>query len=260
MFEKPARRIPHVLTWLVAAGSLAAGPVEAQERPEQRKSEPGASLDATRIRTGEMKYVMLLQGSKFGELSWVVVPGEDGSYSVTEQTSGAAGHGRSSYAFTRDFIPLSASQEGTLGNMRAVLELEYAGPWIRGRATLPLEGETLGAEDPRMEDIVVDTLVAPGTLDEQMGLAAVMASSLRAGQHLEFPIFSPRSGVTRFRAKVTEEVSVKVPAGVFEAYRIEVSYDETALVVYMTRETPRLLVKEELGGGAVTIELEATGG
>lgn len=259
MCEKVKKRLRCFLACLVAVEVLAVGSVNAQEHPVQPGSDREASLDASLIRIGQFRYVMLLQGNKFGEFSWGMERRDDGSYEVTEEASGAAGRERSRYSFTRDFVPLSVHQEGMLGELDARLDLEYDGPRIRGTATMPSDDEAEGTEQPHAEEVVVDTLVVPGTLDELMGLAAVMASPLATDRRMEVPVFSPGRGVTRFRAKVTDEVTVTVPAGVFDTYRVEISYAQATLVVYVTRDTPRHLVKEELGDGSVTIELDSTG-
>ncbi|MFQ5678098.1 MAG: hypothetical protein ACE5HP_01405 [Gemmatimonadota bacterium] len=241
-------------------GSLACGGVagfaHAQEPPPSPAA--GSSLDASRIATGAFRYVMLLQGRKFGEFGLTVTRREDGSFQVSEEAAGAAGRQRSTYLFTRDLRPVSADQEGTFGEVSASLHLTYEGPWVRGRARLPAE-EDPPTDSPRVREVVVDTLLAPGTLDEQMELAVILAGPLRPGARIERPIFSPGRGVRRLRAAVTDEVTVKVPAGTFETYRVEISSAESGLVVYVTRDLPRRLVKEELGGGAVSIELESGG-
>lgn len=259
------RRKPALLSMLVLVSVPALGAKPAAGQTPGRTEEEGRvpddtvlaapELDAGRMRTGEFRYGILFRDDRLGAYTLSVSEREDGTWEVAEAATGASGSQSGTYVFTRTLEPVSAEQEGTMGPVSAKLGLRYANGRVTGRGSLPAPPEEPGGT-PEVEEIVVDTALAEGTIDENMGLAAVLASPLAPGFRLELPFYDPRRGVGRLTAEVSGQETVEVPAGTYEAYRVEYSTGEAPLVVYVTVEAPRLLVKQELAGQPVEIVLE----
>jgi hypothetical protein len=63
-----------------------------------------------------------------------------------------------------------------------------------------------------------------------------------------------QNAVRALAVKVAGTEQVTVPAGQFGVYRVEVSGGQQPLVLYVTREAPRRLVKLEIVGQPVVFE------
>lgn len=246
-----------LLLGLAVAHLGAGGALPAQEPAAASDSAalaPRAELDAERIRTGTFRYGIMLQGTKFGKYE-LEFEERDGDYRLEEEASGHAGEQSGTYTFTRGLAPLTARQQGSLGDVSAELRLRYEAGRVTGEATLPGDRPEEGGP-PRMEEIAIDTAVAEGTIDASMGLSAVLASPLSAGFDLRLPLYDPRQGIVALVARVTGEETVEVPAGRFDAYRIEMSAGRSSLVLFVTREAPRVMVRQEFAGQPVVFLLE----
>ncbi len=72
------------------------------------------------------------------------------------------------------------------------------------------------------------------------------------------PVFSVMSGnVTNVTYRVTAAEEVTVPAGTFPAYRVEVTGGPQPMTLYVRRDAPHILLRQEMVGVPVTIELQS---
>jgi hypothetical protein len=67
----------------------------------------------------------------------------------------------------------------------------------------------------------VDALVPGGIVDQRIDWAAILASDLETGEHIEFNVFDPSNGVSRVTAEVRPSEELRVPAGTFSAFRVD---------------------------------------
>lgn len=220
---------------------------------EVRRS--GVELSAERIREGTFTYGLMFRGNRAGQLEMTVERLEDGNYRVTESLSGAVGNQTTRYVMTPSLGPVSVTQEGQMGPVSAKMDLDYSGSRVTGTAIVPRQGQGEGGR-PEMEEISVDTALAAGTIDQNMAGPAVLAASLAEGAEFRLPSYSPRSGVTALRAEVTGEETVEVAAGTFDVYRIQVRVGQQTLSMLVSRQAPRFLIRQEVAGAPVTLELE----
>lgn len=227
---------------------------------EVRRSD--VELAADRIRAGDFRYSLRVQGNALGEVTIRTERG-DGEWRVVQNVSGAGGGQEVSYAFTPSLEPVSVTVRGQAGPVSRFQDLAYERGRVTGTATVPKDpaGGQGRQGPPEMEEVEVDEELEPGTLDSNMDLVAVMAAPLAEGFELQLPVFHPARGVSQLTAEVTGRGTVEVPAGSFETWTVTVTApDGPSTVLHVTRETPRMLVKQEIQGQPVTVELEGTGG
>jgi hypothetical protein len=217
------------------------------------------SLDASRMRTGEFGYQLLFQGNPAGEATITVDrPGED-RYRMKIDLS-VAGRSQSVTAtMTGDLTPISATQEG-MGGSR---DLTYEDGRVSGTATVPdpeADRQQGQRGPPPMTETKVDTALAEGTIDGSMDMPAVLSAPLSEDTGFSLPVFAPGSGVNQLDATVTGQRTVEVPAGSFETWVVEVSRPQQTVTLYVTRDAPHMLVKQEIAGQPVTLELQSAPG
>lgn len=140
-----------------------------------------------------------------------------------------------------------------MGPLSLSRDLSYDGTRVTGRATVPRQGGGGGGANTRQ--VKVDTTLAEGTLDGETNLAAVLASPLSADFEVEVPVYSPGQGVNALNVSVTGRETVEVPAGTFETWAVEIQSPNQTATIYVTRESPRFLVKQEVAGQPVSVVL-----
>jgi phage tail protein X len=213
-------------------------------------------LDASRIRRGTYRYSFRFQGKPLGDLTVTVEETADGNVRVVQDLSGQITRS-SSYVMTPDVSPLSVTNETHMGPLTLSQDLDYEGNRVTGQATVPEQGG--GGGGPSSRQVSVDTALAEGTLDSNMDLAAVLGSPLAEGLEVQFPVFAPGQGVNSLQVTVTGRETVEVPAGSYETWAVEVQGPNQTVTLYVTREAPHLMVKQELSGQPITVELTGTG-
>ena len=121
---------------------------------------------------------------------------------------------------------------------------------MRGSARVP------GREGPR--SLTIDTTLAAGTLDDNQMEAVLGALPLAANSRFTFPVYASGEGrVQTLTLAVAGEESVTVPAGTFSCWRIDLTGGSQALTFYVAKDAPYTLVKFEIVGAPVAIELTA---
>jgi hypothetical protein len=193
--------------------------------------------DARRLRTGHFTYQDLDHGKPVGASHLTIRTRPDGRYEFSARITGNIEEQWLSIA-TPTFEPISASL--TIGPNPAVFTITYHA----GRVT--------GVARTRS----VDAPVPPGIIDQRIDWAAVTASDLDTGRTFAFAVYDPALGVSRATVRVGALERVHVPAGTFDAYRIiyriEKSTGPEAYQVLVTRDLPRMMVREEFPNGIVT--------
>ena len=90
---------------------------------------------------------------------------------------------------------------------------------------------------------------------------ALWLSDLSRGREIEIPVIQVESGtVTTMRAKVLDVGPVDVPAGRFEAYRIEMNSEAGLQILHARVEAPHILLRLETRGQPLVLELEFISG
>lgn len=217
------------------------------------------AMDAERIRADTFTYEVRFDGDELGTLKVSYERTGDGGLRVREQVSGSLGNETTTYVTSSDVRPLSAHREGRLARASAALDLTYRDSAVSGEATVRADSARAGQRAGETRRVEVDRELPPGVLDSNMLLAGLLASPLAPGDSLRYPIFRPGRGVVEARALVTGADSVEVPAGTFDTYRVELATDQGEFVLWVTRATPRTLVRQVFAARPVEVLLRSVG-
>jgi zinc protease len=127
--------------------------------------------------------------------------------------------------------------------------LVYAAGRVTGKSFAP-------QADGSAQQFAVDTVVPPGIVDENVAPFVGSVLPLAPGQTFKLTVFTPSEVVTKVLTfKVGQPESVVVPAGTFQAYRVDVSGSKFPFVLYVSVDSPHRVVKQEFVGQPVVIEL-----
>jgi hypothetical protein len=219
---------------------------------------PGDAIiarNAHRLKQGMFFYRDLDHGKEVGKSSISIksLPGS-GNYRFSNEATLAAGfsgfHSQRWQAIaSADFAPVSAVLEFVGGSESSpIFDLHYAARRVSGyvierKAAAPVKRPV---DDPILEN----------TVDQRIDWAAAISSSLVPGRQSEFTVYDPATGVSRVVERVAEPETIKTPAGVFAAIRIEYEVEKRGrverYVVFATRTLPRVMVREDFPNGVVT--------
>jgi len=148
-----------------------------------------------------------------------------------------------------DGSPRLLDQVTVQQGQKAETHLKYAEARVKGRIAVPQQDGTVRQFD-------IDTVLPPGTLDENTVPVVVPAFPLAPGKTFTVGFFSPSEKVTKpLTFKVAAPERVSVPAGVFQAYHIDVSGARVPLIIWVSVDTPRRVVKTEFVGQPFVVEL-----
>jgi hypothetical protein len=129
--------------------------------------------------------------------------------------------------------------------------IAYAESWrnlAQGDASAELrDGRITGAARlPAMMGGSLEYGVAapPGTVFAAMALEVVSAAKLEIGGTLTLPVFTTTTGqIDEWQFEVTAVENVTVPAGTFQAFRVEQRGGRTPQVLYLRQDAPHILLK-----------------
>jgi predicted Zn-dependent peptidase len=127
--------------------------------------------------------------------------------------------------------------------------LVYAGGRVTGNNLVP-------QPDGTVQQLPVDTAVPPGIVDENVAPLVGSSLVLAPGQTVRLTVFTPSEVATKVLTfKVGQPETVVVPAGTFQAYRVDVTGPRIPLVLYVSVDSPHRVVKQEFVGQPAVIEL-----
>ena len=148
-----------------------------------------------------------------------------------------------------DGSPRQLDQVTVQQGQKGETHLTYAGARVKGRSAVP-------QPDGAVRQVDIDTPLAPGTMDENAVPVLVPAFPLTPGKAFTVTFFSPSENMAKpLTFKVGTPERVTVPAGVFQAYHIDVSGARVPLVMWVSVDTPRRVVKTEFVGQPFVVEL-----
>jgi hypothetical protein len=104
--------------------------------------------------------------------------------------------------------------------------------------------------------VTVDTTVEAGSVDENALGVLLPALPLEQGKTFNLNVFSTGEGVTRVvSVKVAAVENVAVPAGNLPAFRLELSGMQLPVVMHVSQQAPRRLVRVAPTGAPIVFEL-----
>lgn len=200
-------------------------------------------FDASGLQPVTLTYGIQVQGNTMATAQ--VALAREGDVWVGTQT--APPGATSEVRFTGDFTPLSFKQAVPPAGID--VSLTFADGRVKGTATLP---QQMGGNK------TFDEAVVAGTRLPNMDSWILATADLAQGKTIALPIFSPMGGgVTNFTATVVGSESVTVPAGTFETWKVETTGGQGGGTLYLTKDAPHTVVKQEIAGQPVVLVLQS---
>ncbi len=206
------------------------------------------AFDRGQIVARSDSFQALVQGNVFGgQSAKAVVDGDSIVYS--ESTVIGPFQQQSTVVLNGDLSMRRTDQTGLVQGQRTEIHLVYAGGRVKGTSQPPQPGAA-------PKTITVDTTVAAGTIDDNALAVLLPALPLAQGKTFNLNVFSSAEGTTKVvSVKVTAIENVLVPAGTFPAYRLELSGMQLPIVMHVTQQAPRRIVRVAPTGAPLVFEL-----
>jgi zinc protease len=110
-----------------------------------------------------------------------------------------------------------------------------------------------------LHEASVDTVLAPHVIDDNMVQMLAGAFPLAVGGSFMVATYDAAQGnVWPIAVRVTDAGTVTVPAGDFDAYKLDLTGGPVPLQYWVSKATPRLLLRMELVGQPISFELVQT--
>jgi len=205
------------------------------------------AFDRSQIVARSDSFQALVQGNVLGgQAARVVIDGDSIVY--TESTVIGQFQQLSTVVLNSDLSIRRTDQTGLVQGQHTETHLTYAGGRVKGTSQSPQPG------GPRT--ITVDTTVAAGAVDDNALAVLLPALPLEQGKTFNLNVFSSGEGATKVvSVKVAAIENVVVPAGTFPAYRLELSGMQLPIVMHVTQQAPRRLVRVAPTGAPLVFEL-----
>lgn len=203
-------------------------------------------FDAARLLPRSDSFAVTVQGRQVGGIRETLEKTADGYRLVSVQS--LAGMNQSTEVlFSRTLAMTSVKQEGQARGQSMKIGVAYGRGRAKGTATTP------GPQG--MKTIAVDTTVPPGAVDDNALQSLLPALPLGAGKTFQVPVFASGQGTSKvMTVTVSGSESVTVPAGTFDAWKVEVAGGQVPVTFWVSRTDPRV-VKMGFAGAPMAFEL-----
>jgi zinc protease len=209
------------------------------------------TLDAVQIVARRDSFAVMIQGNPMG--AQVSELKEEGDGLVYVEVTSIPLMGLTQNTRVRmergSLAPLAIEQNGQIGGQATETRINVAGGRATGRAQSPQPGGQVKTVD-------VDTALAVGTFDTNQLQTVLPALALAEGASITVNVFNASDASIKpvtFKVEGVEDVTV--PAGTFSTFKVSMAGGDVPAVLYVSRETPRRVVKIEVVGQPVAFEL-----
>ena len=205
-------------------------------------------LDLSKLKAGTDSFTIFVQGNPFGYQTSKLDKSANG-WTYSEHTSiSTFVQLNTVVTFTDALVPMKATQSGKQGPMDVKIDVTYADGRAKGSATSPQPNGTA-------KEIAVDAAVPAGTIDDNMISVVMPTLKWKNGSSFKIAIFqSSKNAVTVATVSVTGEESVKVPAGTFDAWKVDIAGLDTPITVWIEKAGEHRMLKQVLVGTPVEIQ------
>lgn len=186
-------------------------------------------------------FVVVVQGNALGFQRTSIERTEGGIRIVDEVNITPIMTQRTEVELGPDGALRSTKQAGRVRGQSTSIDITYHDGRAKGSATTPSAGGPA--------TISIDTTVAPGAIDDNLLAALIHSLSWTPNASFTLPVFLSGKGYSQLvtaTVKGTEQVTV--PAGTFEAYRVELSGGQAPVAMYITTDASNRLVKITMQG------------
>ena len=206
------------------------------------------ALDRSQVVARSDSFRAVVQGNVFGgQVTTVDIAGDSIVYNETTTIGGF--QQRSTVVLNSDLTMRRTDQTGSVGNQQTHTQLAYSGGRVKGTS---MSAQPTGTP----KSVTVDTAIAAGTIDDNALALLLPALPLEQGKTFNLNVFSSGEGATKVvSVKVTGVEQVVVPAGTFPAFRLELSGMQLPLVMHVSQQAPRRLLRIAPTGAPLVFEL-----
>jgi zinc protease len=209
------------------------------------------TVDHAQIVTRADSFEVLVQGNPLGAMTSSVQVSKDSLVYVQRTTiaGGTVQQTTTAHLNPADLSVTQVDQTGSVQGQAADVHLTYGGGRVQGKATTPQPSGT-------PQTIQIDTTIAAGTYDDNVLNLIFPALPLAVGQAFNLSVFESGKGQIKvIQVKVSDGGSTTVPAGTFPTFKLDVTGGQVPTTFYVTRDTPRRIVKVELVGEPFVFQL-----
>jgi hypothetical protein len=191
-----------------------------------------SDFDAARLRTGVFRYRTTFRGKPAGDSLIQISKQPNGHYVFSNQVSGEFKQSWEAVSLP-DFTPISARLDF---DVRPGFELHYNNGRVTGFVTRTQRK--------------VDDSILPGTVDQRIDWAAVMSLERPSKA---FHVYDPGTGNSRVTVTIgNAELTTGAYKTVEVTYHILKNNGTEEYRIRMTKDLPRMMVREDFPNGAVT--------
>jgi hypothetical protein len=221
---------------------------ETEQAPENLRPNPD------RLKRGLFRYRSMDHGNEIGqgEIAIRMLP-NSGNFEISMEYVFSGGPAdfqsqRWRSVAKANFDPVLAS----LSYVRAGKEMPAFGlNYFPGRVMGLLAPSNGAAKGKRLP---INGPIPPEIVDQRLDWAAVLSSNMEVGREFRFDVYDPGTGVSWVLLNIGPIETVGTPDGRFEAYGITYLVKEAGgtelYKVYASRDSPRLLFREEFPNGS----------
>jgi zinc protease len=206
------------------------------------------AFDRSQVVARSDSFQALVQGNVIGsQTGKVAIDGDSIVY--VESLTLPQFQQQSTVVLNADLSPRRTDQTSLVQGQHTEIHLTYGGGRVKGTSQRPRPGST-------PTSITIDTTLAAGTIDDNALPVLLAALPLEQGKTFNLRVFSSGEGTTKVvSVKVAGTENVVVPAGNFPVYRLELSGMQLPLVMHVTQQAPRRLVRIAPTGMPLVFEL-----
>ena len=207
-------------------------------------------VDRAQLVTRTDSFRIVFQGNPMGtQVNRLQVNGDSTVYVENINIAGMMTQDTRIVVNAVDWTARDVQQTVASQGQKAETHLMYDGGRVKGTAQTPQPGGP-------PKTAAIDTTVTAGTIDDNLLSVVLPALPLEAGKSLTVSVFSGGQAATQVLSlKVGTPESVTVPAGTFEAFKVDVSGGQAPVSMWVTTGAPRRIVKIAPGGPPIVIEL-----
>ena len=209
------------------------------------------TLDRSQLVTRTDSFQIVVQGNPFGYQVNRLRVGTD-SITYVESTDIGSGMVKQDTRVVingADWTAREVHQTGVTQGQKTETHLTYADGRVKGSAMAPQQGGT-----PKTTPI--DTTVTAGTIDDNLLSVVLPALPLAVGQTVTASVFASGQGTMQvISLKVSAIESVTVPAGTFEAFKVDMSGGQAPVTMWVSTAAPRRILKIAPTGAPIVLEL-----
>ena len=198
----------------------------------------GVALDPRLIVPGVDSFAVLVQGRPFGYARTEIQRTPQGVVITERQEIGPIISQTTTTTLTDRLSMKRVEQTGQVQGQDTRIDLTYADGRVTGMARAPKP------PDNAIEETTIDAKVPAGVIDDNALTVLVPAMPWTASSKFSVPVFASGLGeLQTYTLTVAGTESVTVPAGTFQAYRVDVTGGQAPLTLYVSSDLPHRLLK-----------------